>query len=95
MSDAKLREDVSRAARAKDLVESEMLNEAFAELEKAYIEFWRATKVEDEKGREKLFLAVNMVGKVKQHLQMVLSNGVLARRELEEMSRVKPEWHKV
>lgn len=96
MSDEKLREDVSRAARARDLIESELLQGAFVELEKAYISKWRLTHIDDQAGREKLFLAINIVGKVKDHLQSILSDGVLAKRQLDDLtSRPKPEWSQV
>ena len=94
--DAKLREDVSRAGRARDLIESELLQEAFAELEKSYVTKWRLTHIDDDKGREKLFLAINVVGKVKDHLQAIMSNGTLAKRALDDMiARPKPEWSQI
>jgi hypothetical protein len=37
-------------------------------------------------GREKLFLAINIVGKVRDHLTAVLSNGKLAAAELKALA---------
>lgn len=96
MSDDKLHDALIRASQARDLLSNELLSEAFDELEKAYVNFWRTTKVDDDKGREKLFIAVNVVGKVKAHLQNVLSDGSIAKRELDELiARPKKEWAQV
>jgi len=65
----------ARAVRAEALLDDELLNEAFAALEKSYIAAWRATTVDDAGGREKLFLAINIVGKVRDHLAGVVANG--------------------
>ena len=76
----------SRAVRADALLDDELLIEAFDALEKSYIAAWRATTVDDAAGREKLFLAINIVGKVRDHLAGVVANGRLARAELKELA---------
>lgn len=76
----------ARAARAETLLDDELLSEAFDSLEKGYIAAWRATTIEDAAGREKLFLAINIVGKVRDHLSAVVANGKLARAELKELA---------
>jgi len=76
----------ARAVRAEALLGDELLNEAFAELEKSYIAAWRATTVDDAAGREKLFLAINIVGKVRDHLAGVVADGKLAQAELKELA---------
>jgi hypothetical protein len=76
----------ARAVRAEALLDDELLNEAFAALEKSYIAAWRATTVDDAGGREKLFLAINIVGKVRDHLAGVVANGKLAQAELKELA---------
>lgn len=82
----KLHQDAARAVRAKHLLENELLTESFKALEDAYTEAWRNTKIEDVTGREKLFLAINVVGKVRDHLNSVITNGVLAKRELDQIA---------
>jgi len=76
----------AKAARAEALLDDEILNESFAALEKSYIAAWRATTVDDAAGREKLFLAINIVGKVRDHLAGVVANGKLAQAELKELA---------
>ena len=82
----KLIRDNSRALQAEGLLNSDLLKEAFAKLEEEYIAAWRSTKHDDQLGREKLFLAVNVIGKVKDHLQSVASNGKLAQAELNQLA---------
>jgi hypothetical protein len=74
-----------RAAQAQRLLDDKMLAEAFKGLEEAYTAAWRATTIDDVSGREKLFLAINVVGKVRDHLVAVVNNGKLAQAELKDL----------
>lgn len=80
--------DSGKGIRARQLLEDEMLIEAFKVLEEAYMHGWRNTLAGDTAAREKLFLAVNIVGKVRDHLTVAVTNGKLAQVELEEIARV-------
>jgi hypothetical protein len=86
VSEEALTKSVSRATRAQKLVDDELLVEAFTTLEEAYIAAWRATTIEDVSGREKLFLAINIVGKVRSHLNTVVTDGKLAAAELKQLA---------
>jgi hypothetical protein len=78
----------AKAVRAQELLDNELLSEAFGTLEQSYASAWRATTIDDVLGREKLFLAINIVGKVRDHLSAVVANGKLAQVELKELSQV-------
>jgi hypothetical protein len=80
-----LQRAVNRAQQARDLLESELLKESFKGLEDAYTAAWRATTIEDVTGREKLFLAVNVIGKVRDHLSGIVSNGSVAEAEIKDL----------
>jgi hypothetical protein len=84
----KLIRDNGRALRAQSLLENEMLTEAFKTLEDGYMTAWRATFIDDISSREKLFLAINVVGKVRDHLTKVVTHGKIAQAELDEIARV-------
>jgi len=87
MSDEeKLREAAGKAVHAQELLEHDLLAEAFAELEASYTAAWRASTIEDVNSREKLFLAINIVGKVRDHLTAIVTNGKLAQAELKELA---------
>lgn len=86
-NDNKLIRDAGRAVRARQLLEDELLVDAFKTLEEAYTLGWRNTTAGDTAAREKLFLAVNIVGKVRDHLTAAVTNGRLAQAELDEIAR--------
>ena len=78
----------AKAVRARQLLDNDLLSEAFAVLEQNYAAAWRATTIDDVGGREKLFLAINVVGKVRDHLGAIVANGKLAEAELKELAQV-------
>lgn len=86
--EANLNEMATRGVRVEQLLDNELLAEAFTALEASYISAWRATGIDDTTGREKLFLAINIVGKVRDHLGAAVANGKLAEAELKELARV-------
>lgn len=89
MSDEnRLDQAAAKALRAQELLDNELLAESFGALEANYAAAWRATTIEDASGREKLFLAINIVGKVRDHLTAVVANGKLATAELKELAQV-------
>jgi hypothetical protein len=75
MSEDKLQAAISRAARA----------EAFAKLEDDYTAAWKTWPAADRDGRERLWQAVNVLGKVKEHLARVAADGRLAHRQLNDL----------
>src|SRR5215813_6773240 len=77
----------ARALQAQELLDNELLVEAFKTLEDSYASTWRSTAIDDVQGREKLFLAINIVGKVRDHLNAAVANGRLAQAELSELAR--------
>lgn len=87
MSEDKLQAAISRGARAEALLGNELLQEAFARLEQDYIEAWKTSPARDNDGRERLWQAVNIVGKVRDHLVKVINDGKLSQRHLNELAR--------
>ena len=88
MDEAKLGEAAAKALRAQDLLDNELFGEAFRGLEDSYTAAWRATGIDDVAARERLFLAINVVGKVRDHLTAIVINGKLAQAELKELAQV-------
>jgi hypothetical protein len=89
MSDeSKLDQAAAMARRAQELLDDELLSQAFRGLEDSYSAAWRATTIDDIAAREKLFLAINIVGKVRDHLAHVVTNGKLAQAELKELAQM-------
>jgi hypothetical protein len=78
----------AEALRAQALLDNELLSKSFDGLEDTYTAAWRATTIDDVAAREKLFLAINIVGKVRDHLAAIIANGRLAQAELKELAQV-------
>jgi hypothetical protein len=85
MTEDKLQASMTRGARAEALLKNELLQETFVTLERDYIEAWKTSSARDTDGRERLWQAVNVVGKVRDHLVKVANDGKLARRHLNEL----------
>lgn len=82
-----LSQAAAKAARAQGLLGNELLMESFEALEHAYIAAWRSTTVDDEKGREKLYLAINIIGKVQEHLITIVNDGKIAAAQLRDLAK--------
>jgi hypothetical protein len=88
----RLNADVARQARAQALMADELLQEAFARLEDRYIEEWRVTPFRDTDARERLWQAVNVLRKVKDHLAKIVGDGRLAQREIDDLAQKRKRF---
>lgn len=80
---ATIEERVYEGNRAKEVLENEAFQAAFADLEKDILEKWKSSPVRDEAGREKLWLALSLLTKVRESLTRSLETGRLAMLEVE------------
>jgi hypothetical protein len=80
-----LQRDVTRAGKAKELLESELLIAAYAEVEKGLVEGWITSQPRDTDGRERLWHSLQANRRHKAMLESVVSNGNLAKKELERI----------
>jgi len=87
IDESKLDQAVAKGARAQALLDDDLLRGAFTGLEGSYTAAWRATGIDDVAAREKLFLAINIVGKVRDHLTSLITNGKLAQAELKDIAQ--------
>lgn len=84
MSDEfKLGEAIHKGYQAE--IELERTKDAFAILKREYIAAWETTPLRDTEGRERLWQAVQIVGKVENHLISVMANGRVAERDLKHL----------
>lgn len=89
MSEDTLLAAVSRAAKANELLENELLQEAFAEAEASYIRELIESGLDSEKRREKLYLSIKALRDVRSHLHSLISNGLVAKHEIEHINEVR------
>jgi ABC-type thiamine transport system ATPase subunit len=77
-----LEQESRRGAQARRLLEDPLLQEAFATVENALREAWIATQDDATAERERLWLMVKLMSRVRIHLVDVLQTGRLADDQL-------------
>lgn len=83
----KLELAAARGQRAKALLEDELLAGAFEGLRADYLKFWEATTARDTDARERLWQAMQILGKVRTHLENIVANGTMAEHEIRALAR--------
>lgn len=86
---------IYNADRAKECLENEAFQQAFADIEQELIEQWKTSPARDEDARQKLWLMLKMLEKLKLTLQASLDSGKLAVIEMEHrksMAQRAKEW---
>lgn len=78
----KLERMMVQAQKARELQDNPLLIETFDKLTAAYIEQWKITRFDDSNGRDRLWQAVNIIGKVRQQLGVMVENGKIAKADL-------------
>jgi hypothetical protein len=74
--------EILRGERAKQLLEEPLLVEAFTTIEKELTEQWLSSPVRDVEAREKLYLTLKCLQRVKGHIATVMDTGTLAKATL-------------
>lgn len=69
---------LARGNRAREVLENEEFQAAFAMIEEEITEAWKSSPQRDEVGRQKLFEALTMLHKVKAVLSQTVDSGKLA-----------------
>jgi hypothetical protein len=83
-----LRKDMARAVQAQALIDNELFIESFDALLAEYRKAWEEdTAARDSDARERLWLAIQVLKKVRTHLTGIVAGGTFAQRELNELER--------
>ena len=70
-------------------MQNETLKEAFADIERRYMERWRGTSVQDAEVREYAWLAVNTLDDLSKRLHTWLVEADAEAKKLEEQRKAK------
>ena len=84
---SKLDKQIQQGQRAKQLLDDPLLKEAFKYLSDQYKTEIFNTNYNDHDQRQVLWMAYNMLDKIKGHLVSVMETGKLASSELENLTR--------
>lgn len=70
---------------AQQLLENETLKAILESIEESYIQGWRTSEASDYDGRERLYLALQILEHIKTHLRVVAEAGKLATAQIERL----------
>jgi hypothetical protein len=84
LEQGRLQKEVTQSNKAKQLLENDLLKNAFIKLKDLYTQSLFNTGAKETEAREKLWLAYQVVGKVEQHLAEIVDTGKLANKQLED-----------
>jgi broad-specificity NMP kinase len=85
----KIERDRNRGVRAREVLENPLVVEAFDAIKAEYLEAWEKTPARDQEGRERLWVMVKLIDKVKMHLGQVVDAGKIADADLTAIQRRK------
>lgn len=83
----KLNNITNRAAKAKALIEDELLSESFRVLRESYMGQLMATNVMQSDVRDKCYMAVRVLDVVQSHLKKTIDEGKVAQSDLKELAK--------
>ena len=78
---------VRQGKRAEQLLNDPLVKTAFEDLLKIYKQEIFNTSFADDEKRRYLWVAYNMVDKIKGHLQSIMESGKLTQQELDQINR--------
>lgn len=86
MDEIKLGIAQHKGIRAQELLENELLNEAFVAIEERYLIEWRNCKVADIEAREAAWRALKTLDGIKDLLKRYVTDGRIAASDLHRLS---------
>lgn len=87
-------EKIHRGTRAKEVLENEEFQRAFESIEEELTQAWKTSPQRDAEGREKLFLALTMLSKIRAALTQTVDSGKLALVNLQHQNPTMREQAK-
>jgi hypothetical protein len=79
-----LQKEIDLGDAAQRLLDDPLLKDVFVRLREEYIRKWEAATARDVDGRERLWWAVRVVNEVQTDLSNIVSNGRLARAQVDQ-----------
>ena len=83
----KLETQIRQAKRAEVLLNDPLLKQAFEDLLETYKNEIFNTNFADDEKRRSLWMAFNMLDKIRGHLQTIMESGKLAQKDLELLNK--------
>ena len=83
----KIEEQIRKGKQAQVLLQDPLLKTAFEDLLETYRQEIFHTNFADDEKRRSLWMAYNMLDKIKGHLQTIMESGKLAQKDLEFLNK--------
>lgn len=80
-----LEERRRRGESARRILDEPVFQDAFADLRSHFIEAWQ--QCADQEQRDRIWMAVNLLKKIEQHIETVFEDGKLAAAEIAELRK--------
>lgn len=78
----KLRQQETRGKNAAELMENELIKEAFSTIEATILDAWKGSRKEDEEERNNAYLMFRLLQNFKAQFMQVIGTGKAAQKEL-------------
>jgi hypothetical protein len=88
MDEARLSLEMARAAQAQRLLEDTMFQDAFNAVKAKYEADWIGSRLDDEKKRERCFLAMRALDDVIRQFETHIATGKLAKAQVKAKAKV-------
>lgn len=85
---ATLEKRIYDATLAREVIENEAFQQAFADIQEEITTAWKNSPVRDEEGRRELYQLLRMSDKLKVMLEGMLTDGKIAQAEREHQERL-------
>lgn len=69
--------------RAKEILENEVFQQVWIDIEQEYTEAWKNSPARDEEGRRKIWLYIQLMRKLKDQIVSTMESGKLAELDLQ------------
>ena len=88
--EGRLRSEIDQGSKAADLIRNPVFLEAFNEMRTRYATQWADTPSNAENERERLYVAINVLEDIYDHIVGVMQTGAMADKELNSGSEGRP-----
>lgn len=78
-----IEERIYEGNRASEVLDNEVFQAVFADIEQEYVQAWMSSPARDAEGREKLWTYVMLLRKLKAQITTTLETGKLAKLDME------------
>ena len=81
-------QNIGKGRKASEILDNDVIKEAFQALESHYINEWKSSKIDDEVKREKAYAKMSVLTEFKAQLQSFVDAGKISGKQLEKSQKI-------